>query len=194
MAINEFSIVRELSRREVERHTKRFIGVTVSEPSFRELDDGARTEWACDIRVGVREGWAVIRNVLIAQWAVGAITDINIPVLCERSEAGRITVIARSEVDLPDIVLDSYSYEDLNMSFMRNLRALDDGSFVDGFGFEILPSTTDGVITTPIGEEGEKITETFESSVIEWGSTDFEFGITPMGDRQQFANRTIETD
>lgn len=190
----EFSIVRELSRREVERHTKRFIGVTVSEPSFRELDDGARTEWACDIRVGVREGWAVIRNALVAQWAVGAITDINIPVLCERSEAGRITIIARSEVDLPDIILDSYSYEDLDLSFMRNLTLLDDGSFVDGFGFEILESTTDAVITTPTDEVGNKITETFVSQVIEWGSTDFEYGVTNLGDREQFVDRTEETD
>jgi hypothetical protein len=132
--------------------------------------------------VGVTEGWALVKNCLIAQWAIGAITDINVPVLCERSESGRVTVIARSEINLPDITLDTYSYEDLEFEFMRNLRVLEDGSVVDGFNHEMFPAGT-GQIQTPTGEEGQTGEEVYVSRLIEWGSTDFDYGITVLGAR-----------
>lgn len=195
----EFSIVREMSRREVERHAKRFIGVTVTEPAFREQDDNGLTEWVCDIRVGIREGWAVVKNCLIAQWALGIVTDMNIPVVAERSEAGRVTIIARSEVSLPDIILDSYEYEELGFSFMRNLDLLADGSLIDGYGFELAPPGS--VVVEDIKpEEEDDIEQPIDKAkpfgvgpknrnprltnlLIEWGSTDFDYGVTPMGAR-----------
>ncbi|UCG53574.1 MAG: hypothetical protein JSW58_08450 [Candidatus Latescibacterota bacterium] len=171
----EFSIVRELSRRELERHTKRFIGVTVTKPDFR--DQNGLTEWVCDIRVGVKEGWALVKNCLIAQWAIGAVTDMNVPVLAERSEAGRVTIIARSDIQLPDIDFVSYSYDQLEFSFMHNLRTLDDGSVVDGFGYEFA-GPSDGGYTAPVGTS---TTHRYSNRLIEWGSTDFDYGVTEFG-------------
>jgi len=197
----EFSIIREMARREVEQHAKRFIGIVVTEPRFTTADDNGLTEWVCDIRVGVEGGWAVITNVLIAQWALGVVTDINIPVLCERSEAGRVTVVARSEVALPDIRLDTYTYEELRFNFMRNLEILADGSVVDGFGYEfagpghvqvddldIEPEEQDDVVVPGLStKDGPKnIRPVFRNELIEWGSTDFEYGITPFGARHQY--------
>lgn len=194
----EFSIIREMSRREVESHAKRFIGIVVKEPRFVTMDDNGLTEWVCDVRVGVEGGWAVITNCLIAQWALGVVTDINIPVLCERSEAGRVTVIARSEVALPDIRLDTYTFEELGFAFMRNLDILKDGSVVDGFGFEF--AEAGHVIVAPIKPEEEddvppvtlrtqdgpkNIRPVFINELIEWGSTDFIYGVTPFGARVQ---------
>jgi len=196
----EFSIIREMSRREVESHAKRFIGIVIKEPRFVTVDDNGLTEWVCDIRVGVEGGWATISNVLIAQWALGAITDINIPVLCERSEAGRVTIIARSEVALPDIRLDTYTFEELAFGFMRNLDILDDGSVVDGFGYEfagaghvvvaqlgIAPEEEDDVevpgLKTKAGPKN--IRPRYFNELIEWGSTDFIYGVTHFGARNQ---------
>lgn len=187
----EFSIVREMSRREVESHAKRFIGVTVTSPAFVVQDDNGLTEWVCDIRVGVKEGWAIVKNCLVTQWAIGVVTDINIPVTCERSDAGRVTIIARSEVALPDILLDTYEYEELGFSFMRSLIVQDDGSLLDGFGYEMAPA---GTVTVGAGQtefEAQNEAEAFGigtqdrtiefiSSIIEWGSTDFEYGVTVL--------------
>jgi len=180
--VREFSIVRELSRREVERHTKRFVGITIDEPRF--TDQNGLSEWVCDIRIGVTEGWAVIKDCLIAQWAVGAITDVNIPVLAERSEAGRVTIIARSELRISDeIRLKNYNYEDLDFGFMRNLKVLDDDSVVDGFGYEFAPAGS-GEYTPPPAPAGR--THTFHADLVEWGGTDFEYGETRFGRRSYY--------
>lgn len=196
----EFSVIREMSRREVESHAKRFVGVVVKEPRFTTVDDNGLTEWVCDVRVGVEGGWATISNVLIAQWALGVVTDINIPVLLERSEAGRVTVIARSEIALPDIRLDAYTFEELSFGFMRNLEILADGSVVDGFGYEfagaghvtseelnLLPEEEDDVEFVGLRtRDGPKnIRPVFTNRLIEWGSTDFEYGVTDFGARNQ---------
>ncbi len=196
----EFSIVREMSRREVESHAKRFVGIVVKEPRFLTVDDSGLTEWVCDVRVGVVGGWAVIPRVLVAQWAIGSITDINIPVLCERSVGGRVTVIARSEIALPDIRLDTYSFEELDFGFMRNLDILSDGSVVDGFGFqfapaghvdvgqiEIEPEEEDDVVVPGLDTKNapKNIRPVFKNDLIEWGSVDFFYGFTVFGARDQ---------
>jgi hypothetical protein len=190
----EFSIVRELSRREVESHEKRFIGITMTKPAFVEQDDNGLTEFVVDVRVGIENGWAAVKNCIVAQWAIGVVTDINVPVLCERSEAGRVTVIARSEVNLPDIVLDSYQYEELGFAFMRNLEIEDDGSLIDGFGYEMAPSGSvvpeDGETdneaqnrSKAFGEGGKNRNFNFSNNLIEWGSDDFDYGATVFGQR-----------
>lgn len=180
----EFSIVRELSRREIERHAKRFIGITIAEPEFR--DQNGLTEWVVDIRIGWQSGWAVIKDCLIAQWALGVVTDINIPVLAERSEAGRVTIIARSELRLSDeIRVATYNFEDLDFAFMRNLRRLGDGSLVDGYGYPFALPDTDGNPTEYTPQPGSTTTYTWNNSLIEWGSTDFDYGTTLFGERRQ---------
>ncbi len=194
--MREFSIVREMSKREVEAHGRRFIGVTASTPSFVEQDDNGLTEWVCDVRVGVHEGWALVKNCLITQWALGVVTDINIPVTCERSVAGRVTIIARSQIHLPDIILDRFEYEELDFAFMRGLELQDDGSLLDGFGFEMAVAGSVTVVGDQTDEEAQNDSEAFgtgsqnqsvvfSNPLIEWGSTDFEYGVTRYGERAQ---------
>lgn len=191
-----FTIAREMSRREVEQQKRRFTGVTVTAPQFKVQDDNGLTEWVCDVRVGVVEGWAVVKDCLISQWATGIINDINIPVTCERSEAGRVTIIARSEVTLPDIRLDVYSYEELGFAFMRNLLVQADGSLHDGFGYEMAPPGSVSVETDetdedaqnreqPFGEGPKNRTHVLDFDIIQWGSGDFEYGTTHLGERKQ---------
>lgn len=171
----EFSVVRQLSRRELESHEKRFIGVTISTPQWK--DQNGIMEYCCNVRVGVKEGWAYITDVLVAQWALGAVTDMNIPVICEKSSGGRVTIVARSDIHLPDIVLDSYSYEELDFGFMRNLRTLDDGSVVDGFG-HLFAEASEGGYTAPGGDRNRR--HRMVTTFVEWGSTDFEYGVMPF--------------
>ena len=197
--VREFSIVREMAAREVARHARRFLGITVTEPRWAMQDGTGAMEWVCDIRVGVREGWAVIKDCLVAQWALGAVTDLNIPVVAERSEAGRVTIIARSEVQLPDIMLDSYTYEELGFGYMRNLEVQADGSVVDGFGYEFAPPGHVTVVTIAGEDEDTAVAQQldtkdgpksifprFINELIEWGSTDFNFGETLLGARNQY--------
>ncbi len=206
-----FSVVRELSRREVERHKKQFIGIVVTEPEFKVQDENGLTEYVCDIRVGVggstkQDGsfqeWAIIKNCLIAQWAHGIVTDVNIPVIAERGESGRVTIIARSEIHLPDLILDAYSFVELGFGFMQNVEVQLDGSVLDGYGFQIaVPGTvsipTDGLSVGAGNEDDENPVEydpgdgvkdkkpTFINNLIEWGSTDFDYGVTKLGARDQ---------
>lgn len=197
MAEREFSIVRELSRREVERQKSRFVGVTINEPRF--IDVNGLYEWVVDIRVGWEDQWASISNVLVSQWALGVVADMNVPVLVERDESGRLSVIARSEIKLPDIILDSYSYEELGFDFMRNLITQSDGSVVDGYGYEFAPAGTVSSDERSEDEIDDVVHEKYAPSagaknrrrryvndLVEWGSTDFDYGVTPMGARAQY--------
>ena len=167
-----FSIVRDISRRELERQQKRFIGVTINAPVFKDVSGNGQLEFVCDVRVGVQDGWAAVRNVLIAQWAEGVITDMNIPVLCERSEAGRVTIIARSLIRLPDIVYSAYTLEALGLDFMRVVD-YQNGQWVDGFGHSA---------DAPVSEE-QRMEYSLSSSAPEWGSPDFIYGVTNIDDR-----------
>ena len=166
-----FSIVRDVSRRELDRQQKRFVGITISAPVFKDVAGNGQLEFVCDVRVGVKEGWAAVRNVLIAQWAEGVITDMNVPVLCERSEAGRVTIIARSQIRLPDIVYNTYSLEALGLDFMRVVE-YKNGQWRDGFGY---------VVSAPIDEE-HRMSYIFDASYPDLNSEDFEYGITNLDD------------
>jgi len=164
----DFAIVHEISRREVERHQKRFIGVTINAPEHREI--GGLLEWVCDVRVGYNNAWAAIKDVTISQWALGIVTDMNVPVLCERNEAGLVTIIARSEVRLPNIRLTTYSYNDLDFVFMGNLT-LTGSTYLDGFGY---------AMTDPTTETGATINYDFIAQLIDWGGTEFVYGTTKV--------------
>lgn len=130
----EFEIVREIAREEVERSTeKRLTGLTASAPRFIEIE--GVTQYVVDVRIGRKEEQGLIRDVIVSQWAFGAVTDINVPVVLERSEAGQLTVISRSMVRLPNIRATAYNYAALGMVFAANLVLQDDGSYHDAFGF-----------------------------------------------------------
>lgn len=146
MASDVFQIVKELSRKELERHQKRIIGITASAPQYK--DQNGVNEWVCDVRVGRREEQGLIRDVLVAQWALGVVNDLGVPVLIERSEAGRLTIIARSQVRLPDLSVRTFSYAQLGLLFIAGVVEVD-GVFFDGFGHPVEdPSDLVGTATT----------------------------------------------
>ena len=163
-----FTIVREISRRELERHQKRFIGVTASVPTHKDIN--GLLEWAVDVRVGVNNEWQIVKDVTISQWAIGIVTDLNVPVLCERSESGQVSVIARSDIKLPDIYLNTYTYNDLEFVFMANLTS-SGGVYRDGYGYQM---------TDPTTQTGQETIYQHTVHKAQWGSTDFSYGTTPL--------------
>lgn len=121
----EVSIVKQISRREIEQHVdRRLIGLTAGKPDFKDVN--GLLEYVVDVRIGTKEGQGLIKDVLIAQWAIGIVTDFNVPVVMERSESGALTIIGRSEIRLPDVALRTHTYFDLGFIFMENL--VDPGS------------------------------------------------------------------
>jgi len=150
----EFTIVRELSREEIERHQRRFIGVTASTPAHVEGQTGI-FEWVADVRIGFESSWYVVKKCLISQMAFGVVTDIGIPVQCERSEAGRVTIVGRSEVLLPDIVLNTYTHYELALGYMAEIQYNHTTSaWEDGFGSAKSSPTADtGWAVTAWGAE-----------------------------------------
>ena len=173
-----FMIAREIARREVERHPTQFIGVTVNTP--RHEDVNGVLEWVVDVRIGryddsddAGEHWEVIRDCAIAQWALGIVTDMDVPVRCERGENGRVVVVGRSNIYLPDIQLDTYSYADLGRTFMSTAELQSDGSYEDGFGYTVV---------APSSETGSTTRRRRVARLIEWGSTDFDYGTTEIGE------------
>jgi hypothetical protein len=139
------TLARSSSRREVDRHRQQILGITASEARYITRDNG-KLEFVIDVRVGAREKQGLVKDVLIAQWVVGLITDFNVPVILERSEAGQLTVVARAVVRLPDVRVTAYSYGSLGMAFASNLRQLENGSWVDGFGFPAPDPTGEVVV------------------------------------------------
>jgi len=166
-----FSIAREISLREIEAHQKRMVGLTASAPTFKDMG-GGRTEFVCDVRVGIREGWGLIKDVLVSQWAIGIVTDIMIPVLIEKSEAGRLTIIARSQVRLPDISYTTYSWQDLDLVWMSGYAQDDAGAWRDGFGHAVTDPTTD---------TGSRTVYVWTQGFVEFGASEFVWGTTDLG-------------
>ncbi len=168
--VTSVSTAAEVARREVDRHRQRFIGITINAPSFQDVN--GVLEYVVDVRIGTNEKFEIVREVLIAQEAHGIVTDEKVPVTMERSEAGRLSIIGRSEVLLPDIQAQEYTFGELGFSFMALLES---GSpFTDGFGFVLPdPEATDAV--------GTATTHTFTITSAEWGSTDFVYGTTVFG-------------
>ena len=175
--VRSFSIIRELSRDEIERHQKRFTGVTTTAPSHITTgvdDDGNDvTEYVCNVRVGFNSSYGLIKDVLISQEAYGIVGDMNVPVLMERSEAGRVTIIGRSQVNLPDIVLTTYTYDELGLSFMNKLTYdAASSKWLDGYGHET---------NSPVGVTGQGTKRSFACTLLGWGTSDFVYGTTPWG-------------
>lgn len=127
--------VQRIARREFERHQKTIIGITASAPKLSTTQDG-KYEFTCSVRVGVREQQGLVKEVLLAQWVIGVIADVNVPVMMERSEGGRLTIIARAQIRLPNVRLTQYSWGSLDLVFASNLDYDDDeGVWKDGFGY-----------------------------------------------------------
>lgn len=133
-----------IARREVERQKKRFIGLTASVPEPMTIN--GKFEWVCDVRIGADTSWDVIQNVPIAMLQSGILTDVNVPVLMERNEAGQLTIIGRAEIKLPNVHLITYTHHDLDYLFM--LGYTQDGTqWRDAYGYAIADPQTSGVST-----------------------------------------------
>jgi hypothetical protein len=163
----EFHIVREISREEIEAHLdKRLIGLTASAPRWKDVN--GVLEYVVDVRIGVVENQGLIRDVPISQWAIGVVTDLNIPVIMERSEAGQLTVVARSMMRLPDVRVTSYSYGALGIPFAANLTQQDDGTWTDGFGYPANDPTAEIIITLDwLWEQGDVTLEIVDGELVE---------------------------
>lgn len=172
MSEEVFNVIGAIAANEVDRHQRRIIGITVTAPQLREVDDNGALEFLCDVRVGSHEDWEIVKDVIVAQMAIGIVTDVNVPVTMERSEAGRLTIIARSEVRLPDIVLDRFSYGELDFVFMTNLTEDESGTWRDGYGYPQPDPTT---------ATGSSETCTTETRPIGWGDTDFVYDTLENG-------------
>jgi len=180
-----YSQVRELSRDEIERHQKRFTGITVSAPGTKVIGEDENgddvTEYVCDVRVGFVESWAIIRDVLVNTVAYGIIADKDVPVLMERNEAGRVSIIGRSRVALPgressnSLVFSTYTYADLDFVFMAELT-LTGGLWKDGYGH---------LMASPQGVAGVSYRIDFICDVLDWNETDaddnFDYGTDQWG-------------
>lgn len=167
-----FTITRIIAADELAKHAKRFVGITVTAPTLKTIGSGTGLEYVCDVRVGTAASWGLIKDVIVSQWTVGVVTDMNVPVLCERSEAGQVTIIARSVVRLPDISATTYSYADLGLTFMLGLVADESGVYRDGFGHAMADPTLD---------TGEHTDYTWSVGLIPWGDPEFSWGVTEWG-------------
>lgn len=128
------NLIANTSRREVERHKDRMLGITASVPKFGDRGDG-QLEYVVDVRVGNKETQGLVKNVLVAQGVQGVVTDMNVPVVLERSEGGRLTVTARAAVRLPNVRVSIYNYGALGMAFAANAKQDSTGRWVDGYGY-----------------------------------------------------------
>jgi hypothetical protein len=129
----DVELIRKISRREVDAQQQSMVGITASLPRY--VDIGGFLEFVVDVRVGTIENQGLVKDVLIASWVQGLITDFNVPVLMQRSEGGRLAIIGRAEVRLPDVALNTYSYGSLGIPFASNLSQRSDGTWEDGFGY-----------------------------------------------------------
>jgi hypothetical protein len=163
----EFHIAREIAREEIEAHVdKRLIGLTASAPRWK--DNNGILEYVVDVRIGHVENQGLIRDVPLAQWTIGVITDINIPVIMERSEAGQLTVVARSMIRLPNIRVTAYSYGALGIPFVANLVEQDDGTWTDGFGYPANDPNSDVTVQTDwLWEQGEVTLDIVDGELVE---------------------------
>jgi hypothetical protein len=163
----EFHIAREISREEVDRHVdRRLIGITASAPRYQDFN-GVQ-EFVVDVRIGRVENQGLVKEVPVSQWALGVVTDINIPVLLERSEGGQLTVIGRSMIRLPDVRLTGYSFGALGIPFAANRIQQGDGTWADGFGFPSTDPNAEIVVTTDwVWNQGETTLEVIGGELVE---------------------------
>ena len=191
MSTAEFAISRELGREELSSHRQHFVGITASIPRYAqfredgtEVGEGGYMEWVADVRIGERENQAILRNVLISDWVIGVVTDLNIPVVCERGESGRVSIIARSEMRMPDVTLDLWSYSELGFLFMTHTTEQTDGTYIDGFGYNC------GDLSAEVGTKG---TWHWNNEILEFGGTDFDIDNTKLLETAQSWEFTEDT-
>lgn len=175
---SQSSMAQQVARRESDRNQHRIIGITVTPPDFKDVNGSL--EFVCDVRVGEYETWEIVKDVLVAQEAAGLVTDMNVPVTMERSVAGRLTIIARSQVMLPDIRLDRYTYDELDFVFMTMLEEDSEGVWRNGFGYRM---------TDPTGQTGSSETCRFENKFVKWEDYVYD---TPANDGTKWGEVTVD--
>ena len=176
MAISpqEFTTIRTIARREVERHTNELIGITTSEARFEEVN--SVHEYVIDVRLWKDNEWETVKNVLLAQNVTGIIDGVSIPVILKPGKSGRLQVVGRADITIAEEGVYSRvrSYSDLGISFLALREQDSTGTWVDGFGYAVgNPSSETGV--------SDDVAYQLVTSLIEWGSTDFDYGVTHFG-------------
>jgi hypothetical protein len=161
------TVVRELARREVARHRDLLVGLTVSTPTYKSIN--GLTEFVVDVRIGTDPNVPVVKDVVVVSSAVGVVNDFRMPVLVERSEAGILTVVGRSDILLPDVSVRSYSLHELGLDFMSSATQDESGDWHDGFGFPAPDPTA--AVGTEVGYAWELRMILFGEK--DWGAFDF---------------------
>lgn len=143
--------IQSLARREALNAGRKILGVTASTAryvSVPDADDAAAVfEFVTDVHLlegpsqalvlGTAGGLKLVENVLIAHEAVGnLVADLQVPVELERLPTGQLQITGRAKVALPALQLDEYSYDDLGMGHLSDLR-LEGGVYRDAFGYPV---------------------------------------------------------
>ncbi len=121
--------IAQISRLEVEAHRQFALGITASDPEFKEVDGAGNKGWVIDVytgpviddEAGTEDG--ILSDVPIASVARAVVGQKNIPVLLERSRQTGWTVVGRSETARAGYVLGTVT-EDNYHRRLYNYRAL----------------------------------------------------------------------
>lgn len=136
----------QIAQREIKRKKSQYVGYTVSQPEFTEHE--GKYEWIVNVKVLDRTTWKTIYEVPIVTTQAGYVTDLNMPVLLEKSETGQFTVVGRSQIRIANISSVEYSLYQLDFTFMANLTLVK-GIYYDGFGYA-MTAPEDETVVDPI--------------------------------------------
>lgn len=121
--------IAQIARQEIEAHRQFKIGVTTTDPDWKDVDAIGNKGWVIDVHLGpyVDDPDGVEENVLvdvpISQVARAVVGQKNIPVLMERSKQMGWTVVGRSHV-LPAGYAIGTILEETYHRFQYNYRSL----------------------------------------------------------------------
>jgi hypothetical protein len=201
--IASVSDVVSISQRQAVQAGQALVGITASVPAYVQVPDAsdpdAVWEWVVDVRLldGITQaivsddpGLATIENVLINHEASGSLVgDINVPVEMRKSKTGQLQVVGRAKVHLPDLRLDTYTYEDLQMGHCAGTSIRSDGVTVDNFGAPVVQKPAAPTYTVAIVQEIKRW-DSFEDGD-GWGSQ--QWGATEVKATRTFAVNAHET-
>jgi hypothetical protein len=115
---------------EVEAHRTFAVGMTASEPEWKEVDLAGNKGWVIDVHFGPNVGDEngteenVMKDVPIASVARQSVSDANIPVVLERSKQIGWSVVGRSHIVPGGFILGSVVVEDTYHRIQYNYRTL----------------------------------------------------------------------
>lgn len=198
----------DITRRESLLGGGTIIGVTASEPRYIPIpsDEGTigvdfNNEFVVDVYLvegtsqvtlgSSNNGLRRLDNLIIASEASGnLLADLFTPVEISLSTANQLTVIGRSKIHLPTVMLDEYHLVSLGVFHIAELEYhSDDGTWRDAFGF-ICNVNTGDLGSTSDAQVGYISTLEFRQSTLRdlrygdplgWPSGEYvELGVMPL--------------